>query len=161
MGVLSETRYARTAGGVHIAQQVVDAGPLDIPLVGDGRSHVGAIRKIAVGAQLNTFLASFSRLIRFDRLGTGLSDPVPLPQIPSLELGEIGPGAEPYPPDACWAKPDLDAGADAMRHLYDYPDVAMGLGRRARASGTAHTRRAAAAAFGERVAASTGAGADR
>jgi pimeloyl-ACP methyl ester carboxylesterase len=162
VGVLSETRYGRTAGGVHIAHQVVGAGPLDILLVGDGLSHVEATWEIPVGAQFNTRLALFSRLIRFDKRGTGLSDPVPLHQIPGLELGEVGPGAEPSPSDACWAKPDLDAAADAMRHLYDHPDVARELGRRARASVTAtHDARAPAASYCERFAALTGAGAVR
>jgi hypothetical protein len=40
MGVLSETRHARTAGGVRIAHQVVGADPLDILRVGDGLSQV-------------------------------------------------------------------------------------------------------------------------
>jgi len=79
-----------------------------------------------------------------------------------LELGEVGPGAEPYPRDACWAKPDLDAAADAMRQLYDHPDVATELGRRARASVPAtHDATTAAASFGEPFGALTGAGADR
>lgn len=79
-----------------------------------------------------------------------------------LELGEVGPGAEPYPRDVCWAKPDLDAAADAMRQLYDHPDVATELGRRARASVPAtHDATTAAASFGERFGALTGAGADR
>ena len=81
-----------------------------------------------MGAQFNTRPALFSRLIRFDKRGAGLSDPVPLHEIPDLELGEVGPAAEPYPPDGCWVKPDLDAAADAMRHLYGHPDVARELG---------------------------------
>ena len=36
---------------------------------------------------------------------------------------KLGPGAEPYPPDGRWAKPDLGPGADARRHLYDHTDV--------------------------------------
>jgi hypothetical protein len=49
-----------------------------------------------------------------------------------------------------------------MRHLDDHADVVRELGPRARASlpGT-HDATAAAASFGERGAASTGAGADR
>jgi hypothetical protein len=58
-----------------------------------------------------------------------------------LELGEVGSGAEPYPRDACWAKPDLDAAADAMLQLYDHPDVTRELGRRTRASATPPTTR--------------------
>jgi glycosyltransferase involved in cell wall biosynthesis len=49
------------------------------------------------------------------------------------DLVEVGPGAEPYAPDACWAEPDLDAAADAMRSLFDDPSRAAALGRRGRA----------------------------
>jgi hypothetical protein len=94
----------------------------------------------------------------FDKGGTGLPDPVPLHQI----SGEVGPGAEPYLPDGCWAKPDLGTGADAMRHLYDHADVVTELGGRARASvsGT-YDATGVAAWLGEGGAASSGAGADR
>jgi hypothetical protein len=86
----------------------------------------------------------------------------PTPSRSIRSPAKVGPGAEPYPPDACWAKPDLGPGADAMRHLYDRADIVRELGPRARASvpGT-HDATAAAASFGERGAASTGAGADR
>jgi hypothetical protein len=47
------------------------------------------------------------------------------------DLTEVGPGAYPYPPDACWAEPDLDAAAHAMRELFDKPAKALDLGRRA------------------------------
>jgi hypothetical protein len=115
VGVVPETRYARTAGGVHVAHQVVGAGPLDILLGSDGLSHVEATWEIPVGAQFDTRLASFSRFIRFDKFGTGLDDPVPLQEILGLERGEVRPGAEPYLSDVCWAKLDLDVGADARR----------------------------------------------
>jgi len=44
---------------------------------------------------------------------------------------------EPSPRDACWAKPDVDAAADAMQHVYDHPDVARACGCWARTSATA------------------------
>lgn len=138
--ILSETRYARIVGGVRIAHQVVGAGPLDILRVGDGLSQVEVTWEIPVRAQFNTRPALFSRLIR-DKRGTGLSDPVPLHEIPKLELGEVGPGAEPYPPDGCWVKPDLDAAADAVRHLYGHPDVARELSVRRERALPAHTTR--------------------
>jgi glycosyltransferase involved in cell wall biosynthesis len=48
-------------------------------------------------------------------------------------LVEVGPGAAPYAPDACWADPDLDAAADAMRRLFDDTKHARELGARGRA----------------------------
>jgi glycosyltransferase involved in cell wall biosynthesis len=47
------------------------------------------------------------------------------------ELREVGAGAQPYPADACWADPDLDAAADAMRGLFDDRSRAAALGARA------------------------------
>lgn len=160
MGVLSETRHARTAGGVRITHQVVGADPLDILRVGDGLSQVEMTWELPVGAQFNTRPALFSRLIRFDKRGAGLSDPVPLHEIPDLELGEVGPGAEPYPPDGCWAqaRSGRRGGRDATP--LRPPRSRQGARRRARASVTG-THDAATASLGERCAASTGAGADR
>jgi glycosyltransferase involved in cell wall biosynthesis len=48
------------------------------------------------------------------------------------ELTDVGPGAAPYPPEAIWASPDLDAAACTMRRLFDQPDEARDLGERGR-----------------------------
>jgi glycosyltransferase involved in cell wall biosynthesis len=69
------------------------------------------------------------------------------------DLTEVGPGAYPYPPDACWAEPDLDAAAHAMREFYDHPAMAPELGRRGASTVTAnHGVRAAADWFDEQFA---------
>ena len=47
--------------------------------------------------------------------------------VPS-SLEEVGPGSDPYPPEAVWASPDMDAAAKAMRRLFDRPDEARALG---------------------------------
>ncbi|MGH9024829.1 MAG: hypothetical protein ACRDWD_01730 [Acidimicrobiia bacterium] len=155
--VLLETRYARRAGGTSLMRwsATLHSNSPGRRRAEPRRGDLRAPRR----AEFNPRVASFSRLIRFDQRGAGLSDP-PFHQIPDLELGEVEAGAEPYPPDGCWATPDLDAGAGAMRPLYDHPDVAGELGRRARASVTA-IHDATVAWFGERFAAVTGAGADR
>jgi hypothetical protein len=99
----------------------------------------------------------FSPPIRLDKGAAGLSDPVPFGQI----TGEVGPGAQPYPPDGWGAKPDRGPGADPMRHRYDRADVVGGLRcwGRASASGTPDST-AAAAWCGERGAAWSGTGVD-
>ena len=106
-------------------------------------------------APFTTGLASFSSPVRLDRRAAGLSDPVRFGQI----TGEVGPGAEPYPPDGWGPGPIWAPGP--TRHLYDHPDVVGGLGcwGRARASGTPDST-AAAAWCGEGGAAWSGAGAD-
>ena len=84
MAARPETDYARTAGGHHIAYQVVGDGPLDLIYV-NGVSHLDAMWEEPRYARFLRRLASFGRLVLFDMRGTGLSDPVPLGQLPTLE----------------------------------------------------------------------------
>jgi class 3 adenylate cyclase len=79
-----ETRYAK-AGGVHIAYQTVGEGPPDLVLVSTWFSHVEARWDFPGFAHYLRRLASFSRLISFDKRGIGLSDPVVLERLPLLE----------------------------------------------------------------------------
>jgi pimeloyl-ACP methyl ester carboxylesterase len=68
-----ETRYAKS-GDVNIAYQVVGDGPPDLVLVPGFVSHVELDWGDPRHAHFLSRLASFSRLIRFDKRGTGLSD---------------------------------------------------------------------------------------
>ena len=77
-----ETRYARS-GDVHIAYQVVGDGPRDLVLVPGWISNVEVFWDEPVVARFLERLASFARLILFDKRGTGLSDRVS--DLPSLE----------------------------------------------------------------------------
>ena len=78
------TEYARS-GDVHIAYQVVGEGPLDLVYVPGWVSNVELMWEEPRSASFLERLASFSRLILFDKRGTGLSDPVPDPDLPTLE----------------------------------------------------------------------------
>ncbi|HET8525737.1 MAG TPA: adenylate/guanylate cyclase domain-containing protein [Actinomycetota bacterium] len=80
----SETRYARS-GDVSIAYQVVGDGPFDLVYVPGWVSNIELMWEEPGYAGFLERLASFSRLIIFDKRGTGLSDPVPLGQLPTLE----------------------------------------------------------------------------
>jgi pimeloyl-ACP methyl ester carboxylesterase/DNA-binding CsgD family transcriptional regulator len=73
--VRPETRYARS-GDVSIAYQVVGDGPLDLVMVPGFVSHVEVAWEQPNLAHFFSRLSSFSRLILFDKRGTGLSDPV-------------------------------------------------------------------------------------
>src|SRR5918997_3060499 len=79
-----ETRYAKS-GDVNIAYQVVGEGPLDLVYVPGWISNVELMWDEPSHARLLGRLASFSRLILFDKRGTGMSDPVPLDRLPMLE----------------------------------------------------------------------------
>ena len=70
-----ETRYARS-GGVHIAYQVFGEGDLDLVLVPGFTTHVELLWEHEPTARFLEGLASFARVINFDRRGSGLSDPV-------------------------------------------------------------------------------------
>jgi class 3 adenylate cyclase len=67
-----ETRYARS-GDVRIAYQMIGDGPLDLVFVPGFISNLDLVWESAY-AHFFTRLAAFSRLILFDKRGTGLSD---------------------------------------------------------------------------------------
>ena len=77
-------RYARS-GNVNIAYQVVGDGPSDVVFVMGWVSHLEYFWNEPSFARFLSRLAAKSRLIIFDKRGTGLSDPVPIEQLPSLE----------------------------------------------------------------------------
>ncbi len=79
-----ETRYAKS-GDVHIAYQVVGGGALDLVFVMGWVSHLDYFWEEPSFAHFLRRLASFSRLILFDKRGTGLSDRVPESELPTLE----------------------------------------------------------------------------
>jgi pimeloyl-ACP methyl ester carboxylesterase len=83
---IPETRYAKTADGVHIAYQTTGDGPVDIVCVLAWTTHIELIWKEPALARFLTRLAGSSRLILFDKRGTGLSDRVPDDRLPSLEV---------------------------------------------------------------------------
>ncbi len=79
-----ETMYARS-GDVNIAYQVIGDAPLDLVFVMGWVSHLEYFWQEPSFARFLQRLASFSRLILFDKRGTGLSDRVPINQLPTLE----------------------------------------------------------------------------
>jgi pimeloyl-ACP methyl ester carboxylesterase len=83
--VTPDTRYARS-GDVNIAFQVMGEGPRDLVYVPGWVSNVELNWEEPGYARFLERLASFSRLIVFDKRGTGLSDRVPVDQLPTLEL---------------------------------------------------------------------------
>jgi pimeloyl-ACP methyl ester carboxylesterase len=78
-----DTRYA-LSGGVNIAYQVLGEGPRDLVFVPGWVSNIEGYWEEPALARFFTRLASFSRLILFDKRGTGLSDRVA--DMPSLEV---------------------------------------------------------------------------
>jgi serine/threonine protein kinase/TolB-like protein len=79
-----ETRYAKS-GGVNIAYQVVGSGPIDLVYVMGWVSNLDLFWEEPSYARFLNRLSSFSRLILFDKRGTGLSDRVSESELPTLE----------------------------------------------------------------------------
>jgi pimeloyl-ACP methyl ester carboxylesterase len=76
--------YARS-GDVNIAYQVIGQAPIDLVFVMGWVSHLEYFWREPSFARFLLRLASFARLILFDKRGTGLSDRVPLNELPTLE----------------------------------------------------------------------------
>lgn len=71
----SQVSYAKS-GNLHIAYQTAGSGPGDIVLVQGYITHLEIEWEQPLVANFYNAIASFSRLVRFDKRGTGLSDRV-------------------------------------------------------------------------------------
>jgi len=78
------TRYAKS-DGLNIAYQVFGEGPLDLVFVPGFVSHVEVAWEEPRFARFLERLAGFSRVLMFDKRGTGMSDRVPIDALPTLE----------------------------------------------------------------------------
>ncbi len=80
----TKTKYAKS-GGVNIAYQVVGDGPVDLVMVPGWTSNVEGWWELPASTAFYERLATFCRLIIFDKRGTGMSDPFPIDEPPTLE----------------------------------------------------------------------------
>jgi len=79
------TQYAKTPDGVHIAYQVSGQGPIDLMYTSGYVFPAEACWEDPTYRRFLERLGSFSRVIMFDRRGTGLSDPVSPSDPPTME----------------------------------------------------------------------------
>src|SRR2546423_14799378 len=79
-----QTRFA-LSGDVNIAYQVIGDGPIDLVFVMGWVSNIDEFWTEPSFANFLRRLARFSRLIVFDKRGTGLSDRVDEKHLPTLE----------------------------------------------------------------------------
>jgi pimeloyl-ACP methyl ester carboxylesterase len=80
---IPETRYAKTTDGVHIAYQARGEGSVDLVYVMQYANNLEVAVEHPREARFLERLGSFSRLILFDKRGTGLSD---RHQTPDLDM---------------------------------------------------------------------------
>jgi class 3 adenylate cyclase len=71
--MVSEVRYARS-GDINIAYRVASEGPFDVVFVPGSASHVELAWEVPFLRAMFERIASFARLIHFDKRGTGMSD---------------------------------------------------------------------------------------
>jgi class 3 adenylate cyclase/pimeloyl-ACP methyl ester carboxylesterase len=118
-----ETKYARS-GEVHIAYQVTGDGPIDLLWVPTWIWQVEHMWEDPMSVRLLRRLASFSRLIMFDRRGLGLSDPRPGGGAPTLEeqMDDVAAVMDAVGSEQAAVVAMLDAGAMACLFAATHPD---------------------------------------
>ena len=82
---MGEVAGYATSDGAYIAYEVLGVGPRDVLIVMDGFVPIDTMNDEPRMAHCMARLNSFARLIRFDRRGVGLSDPVSPSAPPTLE----------------------------------------------------------------------------
>jgi alpha-beta hydrolase superfamily lysophospholipase len=84
MTVEPETQYAKAEEG-YVGYQVIGQGPFDILFIGNWVSNIEVMWEHPSMVRYLNRLGSFARVIAFDKRGSGVSDPVPLGALPTLE----------------------------------------------------------------------------
>jgi class 3 adenylate cyclase len=82
---IPDVRYAKTTDGVHIAYQVAGHGPIDVLMVAPAYSNIEMIWRMPAFGPFLWGLASIARVVCFDPRGAGLSDPLTVDRLPTLE----------------------------------------------------------------------------
>ena len=85
--MILDVRYAKAADGTHVAWAELGDGPIDIVYSFGYLSNIDDFAQWDMQTDLWDGLSSFSRLILFDRRGSGLSDPTSLLGENTLEAG--------------------------------------------------------------------------
>src|SRR3954469_7840150 len=117
------TQYA-SLGGAEIAFLVMGDGPPDLVYVNGLTEHLDVQWDNPLKAQFLARLASFSRLIMFDRRGAGASDPVPLDGLPTWEgwIEDLGAGLDAAGSQRAAIFAELDAGPVGVIFAATHPE---------------------------------------
>jgi class 3 adenylate cyclase len=120
---LPQTRYA-SLGEADIAYQVLGEGPLDLVYANGLTEHIDVQWEHPLMARFLERLASFSRLIMFDRRGAGASDPVPLDALPTWEewADDLRAVLDAVGSERAAIYAELDAGAVGMIFAATHPE---------------------------------------
>jgi class 3 adenylate cyclase len=118
-----ETRYV-AVGDAQVAYQVVGDGPIDLLYFAGLGTHIDLLWDYPPSVKFYSGLASFSRLILFDRRGTGASDAVPHSAIPTWEAWseDIRAVLDAAGSDRAAIFAELDAGPIALLFAATHPE---------------------------------------
>lgn len=86
--MIPQTRYAAGPNGA-LAYQVLGDGPVDVVLVPGWTSHLDLQWQLQTYRTFMRKLARHCRLVRYDKLGTGLSDPTPGPPTSEQRVADL------------------------------------------------------------------------
>lgn len=117
------TKYAPSEGG-YVAYQVFGSGPLNVVFVTSWVTNVDVMwEEPQMAAYLNR-LASFARVVCFDKRGAGVSDPVPLASLPRLEewMDDVRTVMDAAGMSQAALLGDTEGGPMAMIFAASYPD---------------------------------------
>jgi class 3 adenylate cyclase len=122
--VAPQTEYAKAPDGVHLAYQVVGDGPVDLVFLSEWTTHLEAQWEYPPLAAFLDRLSSFSRVLLFDKRGIGLSDPLPLSDVPTLErhVEDISVAMDAAQFDSAIIFATGGAGPMALVHAATHPD---------------------------------------
>lgn len=126
MGERSEPSYARN-GDVHIAYQVIGAGPVDLVYTPGIWSNLDVMWEWPSWARYLERLASFSRLILFDMRGVGLSDRGSEPPTLELQMDDVGAVMDAAGSDQAAIFGGARGGAMTMLFAASYPERTQAL----------------------------------
>jgi pimeloyl-ACP methyl ester carboxylesterase/class 3 adenylate cyclase len=123
-----ETTYAKTDEG-YVAYQVFGEGPLDIVLIPSWATNVDVMWEEPSLARYLDRLAAFGRVICFDKRGSGVSDPVPLSSLPTLEhwLDDLRAVMDAAGSERAALIGDSEGGPMAMLFAATFPERVAGL----------------------------------
>jgi class 3 adenylate cyclase len=123
-----ETRYA-SVDRARVAYQALGEGPLDLVITEGTFGSVDLGWEDPMVAAWNRRLASFSRLILFDRRGSGASDPLPIDDLPSWEsyIGDLTAVMDAAGSQRAAVMGTFDAGPTAMLFAASRPERTVAL----------------------------------
>jgi class 3 adenylate cyclase len=117
-----ETKYALAPDGVHIAYQVTGSGDVDLVLMHGTVSHLEIAWEDPKLRRLYERLGEFTRLIRFDRRGIGMSDPLDAIPVFEDQLEDFATVMEASGSERAAVMGTTDAGILALSFAASHPD---------------------------------------